>query len=242
MSRLGAQASLVGRDDLGQVAIVGSAIPRVQRQFLEEGPVLDQRHGDFGEHLVDAEPALRLGRALLDRQRVRLELQALVAVLDADHDADPVIGPGRFHAVFAQIGADIAADHGFLVDTPGRGRRIDIVERGIRNAVEAEDVERNALRVAAVDHRSTGGHAVHIDHLDAAIGTGRVDVVLIGFVVEHGGGQDVRIVADAVGNLAPDAAGEAVIGVAQIVTTRPGVPRDRAIADIELLRRAGAIG
>ena len=89
------------------------AVAAAQDERPEEWAVLDQRHAELAEELVNAELAVdRLTRTTLAGEvtigelGVGHDVQFLLAVLGAEGDPDPVIGEGRLDAVLLQLARD----------------------------------------------------------------------------------------------------------------------------------------
>src|SRR5690606_23319659 len=146
----------------------------------------------------------------------------------------------RDQAVSAQIAADVGADHGQLLLAAGEGRRVDVAISRRIDVAGAEHVERDAVRVGAIDDRLTGRHAVDVDHLQSALGLRRVDVVLVALVEDRHGPHRAYVVGDAVGDVAAHAAGEAVVGVAQRSATGRAALAGHAVADEGIAAGVGA--
>src|SRR3546814_13650703 len=88
-----------------------------------------------------------------------------LTLLDADREPDRLRRPGALDAIGAKFAADARVEHGEFLLAAREGRRIDIViDAGVDRA-ETEHVHRHAVRIAAVDDRFAGRHAVDVDDL-----------------------------------------------------------------------------
>ncbi len=211
-------------------AVARIAIAAIDRQLVDERAVADQRHLDFAEHFLD-------GVAAADRQRraalagqiaaqervVDFEAQRFLAVLATDVQRDALARERRLHAVFGALEGEVRVEDGFLVLARLEARGLDIVQRLGRDPGRAEDVERDAVRIGAVDDRAADRLAERRragtrvgDRVERARGARDREFIAI-HLAEHGAAElAIGLVRNALVDIAGRARDEAILGVAKI--------------------------
>ncbi len=87
---------------------------------------------------------------------IGLEVEALLAILGANVEADAVFRPRRLNPVFAALNGEVDVADVSFDDAALEARSLEEFERVLRHAARREDVVRNAVRVGGpVQERST---------------------------------------------------------------------------------------